>query len=214
MFVISVVLGIVICFFGRRLFKPVLFITGVVLVVSLVMLIFYSTFLKSNTAAWVGWVVLSCSTLLGLCVGGIFVKIAKLGAFVLAAWGGFTLGLLMYNAVLYKAFNEGGMWGFCVGVALLFGLLALFFFDHILINVTALIGAFLIFNGVGLVAGHYQNPFTIAEEIKQGLIEHIDPIFYAYLAATILVYILGAIVQYKQRRHDKHTGNDPYSRLR
>jgi uncharacterized membrane protein (DUF106 family) len=102
MFVILVVLGLFVCFFGGRLFKPVLFITGVALVVCLVMLIFYSTFLKSNTKAWVGWVVLSCSVLLGLCVGAIFAKIAKLGAFVLAAWGGFTLGLLIYNAILYK----------------------------------------------------------------------------------------------------------------
>jgi uncharacterized membrane protein HdeD (DUF308 family) len=55
------------------------------------------------------------------------------------------------------------MWGFCIGVALLCGILALCFFDHILILATALIGAFLVFNGVGLVAGRYDNPFTIAE---------------------------------------------------
>jgi len=212
MFIILVVLGLFICFFGRRLFKPVLFIAGVFLVVAVVLVIFYSTFLKSNTKAWVGWVVLSCSVLLGGLVGALFVRIAKLGAFVLAAWGGFALALLIYNAFLYKMNSEGGMWAFCIGVALLFGILALFFFEHIIINATALIGAFLCINGVGLVAGRYQNPFTIAEELRTHVIESIDPVFYAYLTATIIMYALGAVVQYKQRQHDTATCHDPYHR--
>ena len=49
MFVVFLVGGIVICFLGRTLFKPVLFITGIIMASSLIMLLFYSTFLKSNT---------------------------------------------------------------------------------------------------------------------------------------------------------------------
>ena len=163
MFVVFISLGAFVCFFGRKLFKPVLFIAGVVLVVSLSWLIFYSTFLNTSTKSWVGWVVLGCSVLVGLCVGFLFTKVAKLGAFILAAWGGFSLGLLVYNAFLYKFFNVGGFWGFICGLALLFGILALFFFDHILIHSTAFAGAFLFIQAIGLVAGGYQNPFTIAK---------------------------------------------------
>jgi hypothetical protein len=45
MFVIFTVVGFFVCFFGRKLFKPVLFLAGIFLVVSLVMIVFYSTFL-------------------------------------------------------------------------------------------------------------------------------------------------------------------------
>jgi hypothetical protein len=67
--------------------------------------IFYSTFLDDSDEQWVGWVVLGVSVLLGLIVGCIAIKIVKLGAFLLAAWGGFSLALLLYNTFLYIPFN-------------------------------------------------------------------------------------------------------------
>ena len=170
MFAVFGVIGFFVTFFGRKLFRPVLFIAGVLLVVSIVWLIFYSTFLKSSTKAWVGWVVLACSILVGICVGFLFVKIAKLGAFIIAAWGGYSLGLLIYSAFLYKIKSQGGFWGFTIGMALLFGILALFFFDHILIHSTAFAGAYLFIQAIGMVAGHYDNPFTIAQDINSGAI--------------------------------------------
>lgn len=214
MFVVFVVVGTVVCFLGRTLFKPVIFIAGIILCVSLVWIIFYSTFLNENTKTWVGWVVLLGSVLLGVIVGCLFIKLIKLGAFVLAAWGGFTLALLIYNSFLYKMNSDAGFWGFCCGVALVSGILALFFFDHILIHSSALAGSFLVINGIGLVAGHYQNPFTIASEINNGVIDGIDPLFYAYLGGNIVLYALGVLFQYRQRRGDKVSGNDPYARLR
>ena len=214
MFAVFVIVGAVVCFLGRTLFKPVLFIAGMFLSVSLVWLIFYTTFLSSTTKSWVGWVVLAGSLLLGTLIGAIFVKIAKLGAFVLAGWGGFSVALLIYNAFLYKIDSQVGFWCFCIGVALVFGILACFFLEHILIHSTALLGSFLVINGIGLVAGHYQNPFTIAEMIERGELETIDPIFYAYLASNIVLYLLGILFQYKQRKGDKVSGNDPYERLR
>jgi hypothetical protein len=168
MFSIFLVIGTIICFLGRTLFKPILFIAGVFLVVFVVWLIFYSTFLKNNTKAWVGWVVLACSVVLGLIVGACLVKLSKIGAFVLACWGGFTVALLIYNSFLYKMDSQIGFWFFTIGVALAFGILSCFLFDHILICATAFLGAFMAMYGIGLVGGHYQNPFTIVSMIKNG----------------------------------------------
>ncbi len=165
MFSIFLVVGFIVCFLGRTLFKPVIFIAGVLLSVSLVWIIFYSTFLNENTKSWVGWVVLSSSILLGLIIGCLFVKVVKIGAFIVAAWGGYCLALLMYNSFMYFMHSNVGFWCWTIGVALICGLLALKFFDHILILSTALAGSFLAINGIGLVAGRYQNPFTIADEI-------------------------------------------------
>lgn len=193
MFVAFLIVGSILCFLGRTLFRPVLFIAGMILAISLVWIIFYSTFLNENTKPWVGWVVLIGAVIFGLVIGCLMVKLVKLGAFILAAWGGYALGLLVYNAFLYKMNSNTGFWCFTVGMALVFGILALFFFDHILIHATALAGSFLVINGIGLVAGRYQNPFTIADEINNGVIDKIDPIFYAYLAGNLVLYVLGML---------------------
>jgi hypothetical protein len=214
MFAVFLVVGFLICFFGRLLFKPVIFIAGVMATVCLVWLIFYSTFLSSSTKSWVGWVVLGVSIVVGLLVGFLFIKFIKLGVFVLAGFGGYTLGLLLYNAFLYKIDSQVAFWCITVGIALVAGVLGLFLFDHVLIHATAFFGSYLFIYAIGLVAGGYQNPFTIVTEIKNGLIDSIDPVFYAYFAGNIVLYILGALIQYRQKQNDRHSGKDPYERLR
>ncbi len=193
MFALFVIVGSLVCFFGRTLFKPVLFISGIIVSVVLIWIIFYSTFLNQNTKTWVGWVVLAGAVLFGCVIGCLLTKFAKIGAFVVAAWGGFSLGLLLYNTIIYKMDSDVGFWLFTIGCALACGILALFFFDHILILATALGGSFLVINGIGLVAGRYDNPFTIAQKLNKGVIDHIDPVFYAYLAGNIVLFAMGAL---------------------
>jgi hypothetical protein len=214
MFAIFLGVGLLICFLGRTLFKPILFIAGMMLAIGVIMLLFYSTFLKNNTKVWVGWVVLAGSVILGLIVGCCLIKLSKIGAFVLAAWGGFSLALLIYNSFMYKMDSTAGFWCWTIGLALVCGILSLFFFDHILICSTALLGSFMAIYGIGLVAGHYQNPFTIATLLKNHELTSIDPIFYAYLAGNLVLFVLGAGFQYRQRRNDSRSGHDPYNRLK
>lgn len=140
---------------------------------------------------------MATSLILGCLLGWIFVKVVRLGAFCLAAWGGFAVGLLMYNAFAYKMDSQAGFWGFTLGTALVFGVLALCFFDHILIHATAILGSFMAVYGIGLVAGRYTNPFTVATLIENGQIDSIDPVFYAYMAGNLVLYILGILYQYR-----------------
>lgn len=162
MFAFSLIIGFILCFFGRKLWKPLFFLTGVAVTVFLALIIFYTTFLESNTETWVGWTVIAGSVVVGLLVGFIFMKISKLGAFVLAGWGGFCLGLLIWNTFLYLCSTSNVLfWCFCVGCGIVVGILAIIFFDHIIILSTALAGAYIFVMGIGMVAGRYQNPFTI-----------------------------------------------------
>jgi hypothetical protein len=156
MFALAVAIGFFVCFFGLKLYKPIFFLAGVIVTVGVILLLFYSTFLKSTTEDWVPWVVLACSALLGLLVGFILMKISKLGAFFLAGWGGFCLALLIWNTFLYLTTTSNALfWSFTIGVAFLCGLLALIFFDHAVINASAMAGSFMICAGVGIVAGGY-----------------------------------------------------------
>ena len=162
MFTLAVVIGFLFTFFGRKLISPIIFITGVILTMFIVILIFYSTFLKSNTSNWVGWVVLASSFLLGLLVGFILVKVEKLGGFILAGFGGYCLGLLIWNTFLYLLTTSAVLfWIFTIACALICGLLTFCLFDQIIILATAMAGSFVFIAGIGIVAGSYQNPFTI-----------------------------------------------------
>jgi len=156
MFAVFLVLGFVVCFFGRKLYRPIFFLAGLLLAMGIIILIFYTTFLTSNTSSAVGWGVLAGSFVVGLIVGYIFMKISKLGAFVLAGWGGFALGLLLWNTFLYyTGANQAIFWTFCIGLALVFGILALVFFDPIIISATAIAGGYVFIYGIGLVAGGF-----------------------------------------------------------
>ena len=72
-----------------------------ILVVFGILLIFYTSFLKDSTQNWVGWTVLSCSILIGLVAGFFMMKLERFGAAVLAGWGGFLIGVMLNEMVLY-----------------------------------------------------------------------------------------------------------------
>lgn len=200
------------CFAGRAMLVPTLFITGVLIASFLVVFIFYSTFLKANMEKWVGYAVIGGAVVAGLILGWVLTKFQKVGAFALAAWGGFSLGLIVYNAFTYKISGEPWMFYVTVlGCALAMGLLTLILFDHILIQATAIAGCFMITYGIGLVAGHYPNPFTVAELIKNGQLDNIDPLYYAYMGGTVVLYLIGCVIQYRHKRN--HPDHYPEARF-
>jgi len=202
MFAVFFVVGLTLCFAGRAMVKVTLMMVGVFISAFVIIYLFYSTFLKKETELWIVWAVLGGSILVGLLLGFILQKYAKVGAFVLAGWGGFTLGLILYNTVVYKLVggSSGAYWGFNIACALIMGCLAYFLYDHIIIQCTSIFGSFLAVYGVGLVAGHYPNPFTIQEKIKNGTLKDIDPLYYAYLGGNIVLYIMGCVVQYRHKK--------------
>ena len=167
--VIFIALGIVLNFFGRKLFKPTICIVGTAAFVFMSLLFFYSVFFNTNTKAYVGWVVLGISVVVGTIVGIFLAKVSKAGVAVLAGWGGLCLGLILYSAFLYKTESQAVFWVLIIGLAIVFAGLSFFIFDYILIGSTSLIGSYAFIRGISLYAGGYPNEFTLAELIKQGL---------------------------------------------
>jgi hypothetical protein len=102
MFALFLISGLIICFMGRTIFKPVLFIVSCFAAFSIVMLISYSTFLSDNPKAWAGWVTLAVALGLGIVLGWLLLKFIRIGIFIVAAMGGYSVGLLLYNAFMYK----------------------------------------------------------------------------------------------------------------
>ena len=168
-----IALGFVLAMFGRKLFKPVIFLVGMLAFVFVALLFMYSTFFDQNTSAAAGWITLVVSVLLGIVVGIILAKLSKLGVAVLAGWGGFCLGLVLWNAFLFYSKSQVAFWFFTLGIAVACGILSLFVFDHALIISTAIVGSYGFVRGISLYAGGYPNEFTIVQMLENGFDDQI-----------------------------------------
>jgi hypothetical protein len=161
--VLLIVGGIFLGFFGRKLFKAAIFMVTAIFVVFGILLLFYTTFLKESTEVWIGWTVLACSILIGLVAGFFMMKLERVGAALLAAWGGFLMGIMLNEMVLYLAESPALFWTVSIGMAVVAGVLSFFFYEHVLINMTAFGGSYMLIRGISLYAGGFPNEFTLAE---------------------------------------------------
>lgn len=208
-----IIAGIMLCAFGRKLFSVCIFLATACIVIFAIMLLFYTLFLKSTTEEWVGWLVLSIAVITGLVAGFFMLKLEKLGAGILAGWGGFMLGMLINEMALYKVGSEALFWIVCIGLAVVAGLLTMCLLDDVLIIMTAFAGAYSFWRGISMYAGEFPNEFTLAEEVQSGAIESINGWFYAYMVAIVLTTGLGAFIQYKHKASSGSGDNNRYANL-
>lgn len=210
---ILIVTGIAICGFGRIFFKVTVFFVAA-LAVTFVLLIFsYSTFFKNTTADWVAWVMLVLSIIVGCIVGFLLMKFERIGAALLAGWGGFWVGVLLNEMVLYKVGAPWLFWVVNISCAAIAAVLAFVTFNHVVICMTAFFGAYSFWRGISLFAGGFPNEFTLAKEIQDGVVTSIDGWFYAYMAAIFVTTLVGAFFQYRQFNNMSEEDKHPYARL-
>jgi hypothetical protein len=67
--IVLIVLGLFICFLGRKFIKVTLFLAGILITVGVIMAVVIALFFDENTSSTPLWIVLGCSTLLGIGVG-------------------------------------------------------------------------------------------------------------------------------------------------
>lgn len=207
--------GFFIGIFGKPFFKFVICVGVTFGVTGILTLLLFTLFFNMYTPNWLGWLVLVLSGLVGCCLGVILAKLARLGVAVVAAFGGFSLGLIIYAAFLYKADNDKQVlyWCFNIGMALVFGLLSLWLFDHMIIVSTSIVGSYLFIRGISLYAGHFPGEVSLIDDIKRQGLNGIDPIFYAYMVSFIIATIICLVVQYKfWGKKDTHKHPYHYSR--
>lgn len=204
---ILIVMGFFLGMFGQKLFSATLFIIGTLVTVSLIWLLFYSTFLSDSTEGWVGWVVLVCSILLGLVGGYVLYKCQRLGATIIGAWGGFLLGIVFNTTVLWAASSEVAFWIISISFALIAAALAFVFYYHAVILSTSFVGSYFFVRGISLYAGGFPNEWALIEQIKSGAIDHISYWFYLYLFFIIVASVLCTCFQYKHFKKGVEDGD-------
>ena len=193
-----IVIGILMLFSGSKIMKIVYFICGIISSVAIVFLILYTTFMQTNNNDALGWIIFLASIVIGSVLGNFFNKYNKIGNFCLGFIAGFGTGLMIFNSIAYAASSYWVLWSVTLGLGFLQGGLILWLPEILIIHSTAFFGSFFLTNGIGMFAGHYQNPFTIIEMIRNGEIQKVDPYLYVYVGGCIVFYIIGTCYQFRK----------------
>lgn len=163
--------GVMLAFFGLRLIKPSVCIGGFLTCVMAALLVFYAVYATSidELATFYYW--MGGGAIVGIVVGCLLAYCVKVGAAILAGWGGFALGLILNEAVMWHFEYVWVFWTTNVLCMIICAALTFKIFDHTMILTTSLLGSYAMVRGISCYAGHYYNEFTIIELLKSGAID-------------------------------------------
>jgi len=191
---VGIAVGIPMCFFGLKMIKPCVCFAGFITLTAFSCLLFYTIYLNDINKTDAFWYFLGGGVLAGIIVGLLLAKFIRFGAACLAGWGGFCAGLILNETILYRFEYSWLFWTSNVICIVVAAALTFWFFDHMIILSSGCVGSYAIIRGVSCYAGHYYNEFTIIELLKSGAIDQIDPYYWAYVGAFVVLIIAGTIV--------------------
>lgn len=190
------VIGVALVFVGRKMLKPAVCFAGFLTTVLVSCFIFYTVYLTKDSELNEFWWFLGSGALAGILVGLVMCWCTRLGAMVLAGWGGLTVGLILYSAFIYRAEMEWLFWVTIMTLALAAAITAFFIMDEVVIVATVLLGAYALVRGTACYAGHYINEVTMAKMAQEGLLDEVDPWYWAYFSGFLVMVGLGLWVQF------------------
>lgn len=158
----AIVAGILLVFFGRKFIKPAVFIAGFLTSLLLFSFIFYAVYFDKVSQASDFWWFLGAGVLVGIGVGLLLSCFIKVGAAILAGWGGFCLGMILNESIVFRAGQEWLFWTTIVICVVVSAVLAFYVFDLMTILATVALGSYAMVRGVAAYAGHYYNEVYMA----------------------------------------------------
>jgi len=176
-------------------------------------LIFYAVYLDNTSNMADFWYFVGGGAIVGILVGLLLSWAVKVGAAILAGWGGFCLALILNETLLYRAGQEWLFWTSVVIIVIACAVAAFFIFDVAVILATVTLGSYSLVRGVAAYAGHYYNEVTMAKMLKDGLLDDIDPWYWAYVGGFVIMILLGCCVQFrrlKRLREEEKKKKHPY----
>lgn len=154
---ILVILGIILGFFGKKLFKIAICLTSSLAITCVLSLMVFTIFFSRNSSPTNEWIVFAVCAGVGICLGLMLALFFKFGIFIVGAWGGFCIGMIMYNAFMYKLDHNGNLffWVTTLTLAIICGLIAIKLFNHTLILGTSVVGAYALVRGLSMFIGGF-----------------------------------------------------------
>ena len=211
--VFLLVSGFLLVLVGRRLLKPAICCAGFLTSILVACFIFYAVYLEDTTQVADFWYFLGGGAAVGIAVGLVLACFVRVGAAVLAGWGGLTGGLILYEMFIYRAEADWLFWVTIVVCAAGAAVAAFFLLDQVVITSTVLLGSYCLIRGVACYAGHYYNEVTMAKMAADGLLDEIDPLYWAYVGGFFASVLIGMLVQcksWKKELAEKKRKEHPY----
>ena len=189
---VLIVIGITIGLFGKPLFKPSICLVGTIVFTLVTSLFIFSELFSRDTTPLTAWIVFIICACIGVLVGIVLAFLTRAGVAVLAGWGGFCVGLILYNSFIYKFDNDGkaAFWASTIGLAIIAGLLSFWLLWHAIIIASSVAGSYAIMKGVSMYTGGFPDEMELYYMIKMGKLEGVNPAFYIFFVFFILVSIL------------------------
>jgi len=195
--VVAVILGLVILFYGYRLFKPVLFLTGFVIGAGVTFIV-VARFTSAEN-----YIVVGGALLAGFALGLLLLCIIKVGIFILGAAFGFLIAAALLSLKDGGLFDNYVQYTLIAALPLAGGILAIIFEKALIILATSFGGAYAIMASVDRFAkGGFSQVIPL---ILQNEVSEIDASYVTYLeiGACVILFVLGVYVQ-KEHTGKKH----------
>ncbi len=182
--------GIISCFWGYRLFRVLLGVIGFVLGA------YIAASLTAGFVGGLGIAAIVAGLAGGLLLGSLFVTMYLIGVFILGALGGWVFGLAITGAA-----GHGMHVLLFVLLAVIGGVLTIFFQKLIIISSTALAGAWYAVAGAFYILG---NSYTPSQAIRDPgvLAGRTEGAGLVVLLCWLALGISGIIFQYRNRAGD------------
>ncbi|OQR82209.1 hypothetical protein THRCLA_11049, partial [Thraustotheca clavata] len=195
---VAIGIGLTITFFGYRLIRPCIFVTGFIIGSVVFFLAAESIFSNSDSIEVICWVAFAIG---GLLVGFLLVWLYYVGIFALGALSGVLLATQFHNSFGYLIYpsHPNVVLYILMGVfGLTLGLIALKIERPFLVFATSCIGAIAAVWGIGFFAGGYPNTAYLQNTYSNGHWDYDIPTnWWYYLAGMVVLCILGMIVQFQ-----------------
>lgn len=199
--ILALVVGSVVCFFGYRLLRLTLFLSGFMvagLIAAIIVEFAFASFSWMPTASWIAFV------LAGVGGGLLAVFAFTLGVFLVGVLAGIMVAFLLQVSFAYAFIpsHPGIMFVIFVAVfGLIGGVLTWKLEKPLLMMATSFIGATSMIWGIGYFAGKYPNAADMEQfrdRSGREWIYNIPGAWWAYLTATLLLFVLGIWVQWRR----------------
>lgn len=159
-----IVLGLLMCFVGRKMIKYVLFIFCAIGVAGTIVLLSYSTFYTDKTSDVVVIATLVVGVLIGLVLGWYLMKFTKTITIpLLTGWGAALLGLLLGG--IFRLSNVWALYALVLVMFLIGCFVGYKVKREMEVIVSAFIGAYFLMKGIGMYAGGFPNEIELASQL-------------------------------------------------
>lgn len=214
--IVAILIGIVQCFYGYRLYRPTVFLLGFLLAFMVIVLFLFEIWAGPASPSYKGYVIVIFAIITGILFGFLVAAVAWVAIVVSGAILGFFLSTFLYTLYLYKISSKPSNLLFynVLVIGMVIGCIAGYEFQSaILILSCSFTGAYLIVRGISVFIGGFPSELNLSINSQVDPEEVSKVAYYIYLVAIILLTAAGIFVQKKLHSTDDIAEKE-YNRLR